>query len=168
MLVVKDAMILIHLAKLTLLETACEYFGDVRIPRSVEAETVDAGRSHGYPDATVIAESVSDGAIEVQDVTDVDLVERANQFNVQGGEAEAVALAWELDADLLATDDDNVRRKDSLLGLRIVGTPAILLALFEDGWIDAAKLDRAVETLRDIGWFSAAVLDKLLLEARDR
>lgn len=165
MLVVKDAMVLIHLTKLTLLETACGHFGDVAIPTRVKQETVDAGREHGYPDATLIAEVIDDGWIEVYEVETTELLRRARQYNIQGGEAEAVALYWERDADLLATDDDNVRSKQTVLDLELVGTPALLLDLFEAETIDAEKLARALETLRDVGWFSTAILDKIALEA---
>jgi len=165
MLVVKDAMVLIHLAKLTLLEPSCAQFGDVAIPTTVKAETVDTGRDHGYPDAAVIADVIDQGGIDVYDVEDPALIERANRYNIQGGEAAAVALYWERDADLLATDDDNVRGKRSLLELELIGTPALLLDLFDGGAIDATKLRSAIDELRDIGWFSVAVLDKLELEA---
>lgn len=165
MLVVKDAMVLIHLAKLTLLETTCAYFGEVAIPTLVHEETVSIGRDHGYPDAEIIAETVDSGHIDVFDVSDESLVDRARRYNVQGGEAAAVALYWERDADLLASDDDNVRRKRTVLDLDLIGTPSILLELFDAAAIDAGKLRQALDELREIGWFSAAVLDKIELEA---
>lgn len=165
MLVVKDAMILIHLAKLTLLDSTCGYLGDVAVPTKVKEETVDTGRDRGYPDAAAIADAIDRGDIDVYAVQETELLERANQYNIQGGEAEAVALYWERDADLLATDDDNVRKKQSVLDLDLVGTPAILLELYDVGRVDAEKLRSAIDDLRDIGWFSTAVLDKLELEA---
>lgn len=164
MLVVKDAMVLIHLAKLTLLSTACAHFGAVAIPASVHEETVIAGREHGYPDAEVIAETVSDGRIDVVEVTESRLVERAENYNLQGGEAAAVALYWERNADLLASDDDNVRRKRTVLDLDLIGTPSILVELFDVAAIDSDKLRHALDELREIGWFSTAVLDKIALE----
>lgn len=165
MLVVKDAMVLIHLAKLTLLETTCRYFGAVAIPTKIKSETVDTGQEHGYPDATVIREVLEDGHIDVCDVTESALVERANEYNIQGGEAHALALYWERNADLLATDDDNVRKKETLLDIDVIGTPAILLELFDVEEIGIEKLQTAVEQLRTIGWFSTAVLDTIELEA---
>lgn len=165
MLVVKDAMVLIHLAKLSLLESACRHFGAVLIPSGVYEETVDAGRERGYPDAEIIDDAVDAGVIEVAHVDGSSLIDRANRFNIQGGEAEAVALYWEREADLLASDDDNVRRKRELLNLDLIGTPSILLDLYDAARIDAEKLGRAIDELRSIGWFSAPVLDKIELEA---
>lgn len=165
MFVVKDAMVLIHLATLTLLKTTCTHFGQVAMPTAVHKETVEAGRTRGYPDAEVIAETVANGRIDVVEVTEDALVERARQYNLQGGEAAAVALYWERDADLLATDDDNVRRKRAVLELDLIGTPAILVELFDAAAIDATKLRSALDELRAIGWFGAPVLDKVALEA---
>jgi len=164
-LVVKDAMVLIHLAKITVLATASGYFDAIVIPPRVYEETVETGRGHGYPDAEVIAETIENGAIEVAEEPASALIERAHRYNIQGGEAEAVALYWARDADLLATDDDNVRRKGTILDLDLIGTPAILLELYDTARIDASKLARAIDELRSIGWFSTALLDKVELEA---
>lgn len=165
MLVVKDAMVLIHLARLTLLERACDYFGTVAIPERVFDETVVAGREHDYSDAEIIAESIDAEGIEVVAVDADGCFERAKQFNLHAGEAAAVALYWQRDADLLASDDDNVRSKRTLLDLALVSTPAILLDLYEADYIGAEKLRRALAGLREIGWFSDAVIDKIKLEA---
>lgn len=51
------------------------------------------------------------------------MIAKANAFNIQRGEAEAVALYWQEEADLLATDDDNVRRKKDALRIKTIGTP---------------------------------------------
>jgi predicted nucleic acid-binding protein len=165
MLVVKDAMVLIHLAKITVLDIATDHFDEVAIPPLVYKETVGAGREYGYPDAEVIADAVDTGGIEVTGEVSPSLVERANRYNIQGGEAEAVALYWERDADLLASDDDNVRQKRTVLQLGLIGTPSILLDLHEMSLIDESKLADAIDVLRSIGWFSTAILDKIELEA---
>lgn len=165
MMVIKDAMILIHLAKLSLLETCCDYFGGVFIPNKVKEEAVDMGKEKGYPDAVLIQEVIDRDKLSVQDVDDKGLIERVNKFNIQGGEAEAVALYWEIEADLLATDDDNVRSKKTLLDLKIVGTLPILLRLFKAGDVDEKKFKDSLDMLKEIGWFSSAVLDKTAMEA---
>lgn len=164
-MIVKDAMVLIHMAKLSLLKTSCDFFGDVIIPSKVREETVVKGKEKGFPDAVLIEEIIEDGSIQVIEVGEERLIERANEFNIQGGEAEAVALYWEKDADFLATDDDNVRSKKALLELNIIGTLSILLKLFKKEKIGATKLERSLDTLREIGWFSSAVLDRAAMEA---
>lgn len=167
MLVVKDAMVLIHLSKLTLIEKSCKFFEEITIPNFVNKEVVKKGKKEGYKDAVLIEEIIEDGLIEIKKIENPKLIDRANKFNIQGGEAEAVALYWQEEADLLATDDDNVRNKRVLLELDLIGTPPIIWKLFENGMIDENKFCESLETLRDIGWFSNAVIDKILNKGKN-
>ncbi|HIH09048.1 MAG TPA: hypothetical protein HA254_00080 [Candidatus Diapherotrites archaeon] len=164
MLVIKDSMVLIHLAKITLLETACAYFGRVEIPEKVFSETVTVGKEKGHEDAIIIENAIKSGAIKVRKVKKPELVKKANDFSIYGGEAEALALYWLEEADLLATDDDNVRRKKELLDLKLIGTPAIILKLFNSKKIDSKKAKQSAAKLRKIGWFSSDVTDRILNE----
>ncbi len=164
MLVVKDSMILIHLAKTSILESSCEFFEEVMIPRKVWKETVEIGKKEKYPDAALIEELIEVDMIDVVEVQEQDLIDRARKFNIQGGEAEAVAVYWEKDADILATDDDNVRSKAELLNLDLIGTLPILVKMFRDDRISKDKIARSLDILQDIGWFSSAVLDKTRME----
>ncbi len=162
-MIVKDAMVVIHLAKLTLLKGSCECFKPVVIPEAVQAE-IRAGREKGYPDAQLVEELIRARALKVQRVKDRQFLKRAAEFNLQGGEAEAVALYWQEGADYLASDDDNVRKKSLLLNINLVGTPAIILKLFKDKIISKDKCVQSIAALRKIGWFSNAAIDQLLRE----
>lgn len=164
MLVVKDSMVLIHLAKTSILETSCEFFEDVIIPRKIWKETVKTGGKKNYPDAALIGKMIEKDRIDVIDVEEKELIERARKFNIQGGEAEAVALYWEKNADILATDDDNVRSKAAHLDLDLIGTLPILVNMFRADRIGKEKVARSLDILQDIGWFSSAVLDKTKME----
>ncbi len=165
MLVVKDSMVLIHLAKITALEKSCSHFGGTIIPKKVFDEVVAKGKEKGHPDAFLVEEAIRKGQISVKAVKNKELEKRANQFNVFGGEAEAVALYWQEKANLIACDDDNVRNKKEMLELNIIGTPSILLSLYRKKKITRHKLGEAATKLRKIGWFSNQVLDAMLLEA---
>lgn len=164
MLVVKDAMVLIHLSKLSLLETACDLLRNVIIPKKVYRETVRVGKKKDYPNAVLIEEIINKGKIKVKQVKKNGLIKRARSFNIQNGEAEALALYWEEDADSLATDDDNVRKKKNLLDLDLIGTPVIILKLYKHSMIKKKKFKSSLDKLRKIGWFSNAVIDKIRLE----
>ena len=164
MLVVNDAMVLIHLAKITLLEKSCDYFGRIIIPELVFSETVKTGKEKGFEDAFLIGEIVNNGNIKVKKIKKKELLIKANNFNVFGGEAEAVALYWQEKADLIATDDDNVRSKKELLEINLIGTPAIILSLYNNKKIEKDKATQAINKLRKIGWFSNEVLDRILTE----
>ena len=160
MLIVKDSMVLIHLAKITLLEKSCSYFKKVLIPELVQKEVL----RKEHPDSVLIRELVDKGKIKVKNVANANLLKRANEFNILRGEAEAVALYWQDNADYLATDDDNVRKKALILDLKIIGTPSILLTLFRKNIIDKEKTIKSINKLREIGWFNNFILDTILTE----
>ena len=164
-MVVYDAVVLIHLAKLTLLEKSCAYFESAVIPHAVLDEVV-AGKRQGRADATIVEELVKANVLRVKTVKGQALLTRARAFNIQGGEAEALALYWQERADYLATDDDNVRKKRVALSLALVGTPAILISLYRARIIEQVKFHESAAELRKIGWFSQAVIDQILTEAR--
>ena len=160
---IMDAMVLIHLAKITLLKKSCEHFKKVEIPKEVYDEIL-IGKEKGYADATAIVELINSKKIMVKQVQDKMLLKKAEEFNMQGGEAEAVALYWSKKADYLATDDDNVRKKSSLLGIKVIGTPSIILKLYEQKVISKEKFEESLSELRKIGWFSNSIIDKIFME----
>jgi len=162
-IVVKDSMVVIHLAKTTLLEKSCSYFKKVVISEMVCREIL-TGEEKSYPDVVIIKGLIKKGKIIVRKVKNKKLIRRVNEFNIQRGEAEAVALYWQEKADYLATDDDNVRKKSVLLNLRVIGTPAIVLNLYREGVIGGVKFEESLAELRKIGWFSDVVIDKTLME----
>ena len=132
------------------------------IPELVYKETVLEGEE--YPETIIIKELIKKGKINVKKINDKMLLNKVNQFNIQRGEAETVALYQQEKANLLATDDDNVRRKKSILDLNIIGTPVIILKLYNNNMISKEKFKDGVSQLRKIGWFSNAILDKVLME----
>jgi len=166
MKIVKDSMVLIHLAKLSLLEKSCDFFKKVIIPELVEQE-INEGKTKGFPDAVKIFNLISDKKIKVEKIKDKELIKKVNQFNIQRGEAEVIALYWESRADIIATDDDNIRKKKLMLNIKIIGTPAIILNLYRHKIITKNKLEECVVELRKIGWFSNAILDTILMEAKN-
>lgn len=166
MIIIKDAMVLIHLAKLSILEKSCVYFNKVLIPQAVHQEILE-GKEKNLSDAPIILGLVQNKKIIIKQIKDNNLIKKANQFNIQRGEAEAVALYWQEKANIIATDDDNVRKKKILLGINIIGTPVIILKLFKEKIIDENKAEQCISELRKIGWFSSAVLDKILMEVKN-
>ena len=166
MIIIKDAMVLIHLAKLSILEKSCDYFKRTLIPELVFQEIVK-GEEKGFPDVQIALNLIKSKKIIIKKINDKSLMKKANQFNIQGGEAEVVALYWQEKADLIGTDDDNVRKKKTLLNIKTIGTPAIILKLHKNKIIDKSKIEQCISELRKIGWFSNAVLDKILMEVKN-
>ncbi len=163
-MIIKDAMVVIHLAKSTLLDKSCEHFKPAVIPEEVHREILE-GKKKGYGDVPVIERLIKAGKLGVKRVRERKWVRRAREFNIQRGEAEALALYWQERADYLASDDDNLRKKSILLDIRLIGTPAIVLKLYKSGVIEKEKLMECLNALRKIGWFGNGVIDKILMEA---
>ncbi len=162
-MIIKDAMVVIHLAKITLLEKSCEYFRSVVIPDRVHEEIL-GGKQRKYAEVGIILGLIEKRKIVVKKVKGGDDLRRLKEFNIQGGEAEVVALYWQEKAELLATDDDSVRKKSALLNIKVIGTPAIILKLYKEKLIREEKFEEGLSELRKIGWFSDAVIDKALME----
>ena len=132
-------------------------------PEAVKKEVM-AGQV-AYPETIVIKDLIANNKIQIKQVKNKELLKKVNQFNIQRGEAEVIALYWQEKAGLIATDDDNVRKRRLLLNIKIIGTPSILLKLYKQKIIDKEKLKKCVNELKKIGWFHNAVLDKILMEA---
>lgn len=160
MIVVNDAMVLIHLAKAGLLETSCDYFQQMLIPPLVHHEVTRGG----HADSIIIVTLIRKKKILVEKINQLHLIQQAKEFNIQRGEAEAVALYWERRADLLATDDDNVRKKKHILQLNIIGTPVIILKLYLEQKITKERLNEAILLLKRVGWFTSTIWDKIQME----
>ena len=164
-MIIKDAMVIIHLAKITLLEKSCNYFKKVIIPDKVYEE-ITAGKNKGYLELFIIDDLIKMKKIEVKKTNNKLYLKKLNEFNIHGGEAEAVALYFEERADYLATDDDNLRRKKDVLNIKIIGTPSIIITLFKEKNIEKDKFLDSVRKLKEIGWFSNSVIDKMLMEVK--
>ncbi len=164
MKVVKDSMVLINLAKITILEKSCDYFKKVMIPELVFNEVVTTGKKKGMNDALIVENLVKNKKIEVKKIKNKDLIKTVNEFNIYEGEAEALALYKQEKADFLISDDDNLRKKKDIINAEIIGSLAVILKLRKNKKIDKKKFIGSIDKMREIGWFSNSVIDKILME----
>jgi predicted nucleic acid-binding protein len=163
LLIVKDSMVLIHLAKSGLLKEACIMFEHVIIPPAVHREVVERGIAADYPDAYVVQSLEEEGQIRVVTVKNKLLAE-LKKYGLQGGELEAVTLYFQEKTDLIASNDDKVRKLRLILDLKLVSSPEIILMLAKQYIITKDKATECLEELKKIGWFSNSVIDYILSE----
>ena len=168
MLVVKDSMILIHLAKMQILTDSCRQFGEVMIPAKVYDETVVKGKEKGHPDALIIEQAITNDLVKIKEVRNKKKVEDLKIFGLHLGEAEAVVLYFQEQAQFLATDDDTCRRNRIILGINIIGSPAIVLTLLRNGAINRRKAIDCVLALETIGWFDTEVINEMNQQIKKR
>jgi predicted nucleic acid-binding protein len=156
--IILDTVAVIHLAKLTILEKVCDH-KKVVIPGLVYKELLE-GKNKGHLDVPITIDLIERHKIVVKKVEQT-RVRRLAQFNIKGGEAEAIALYVQEKATALITDDDNVRKKSALLGVTVIGTPAYIIFLHKNRIITKEKVVSCIIELKKIGWFSQQVIDHL-------
>lgn len=156
--IVADSMVLIHLAKVTLLESLCECC-EVKISKKVYQETTMGE----FPDAMICKNLVGKNKITVMEAS-AKIVNELKKFGIVKGEAEAAALFKEGRADIIATDDDVVRKNSAVLDLKLIGTPALIKWMFRKKKISGDKAVKSLSELKKIGWFEAGMIDRIIVE----
>lgn len=141
MIVVSDASPLISLATISQLEILRRLFGNVVLPAEVFREITGFGSE--MPGADEVREA---SWIQVLECEDIRLV-KALSLQLDPGEAEAIVLAIQLQADLLLMDERMGRRVAKEFGLPITGILGVLSRAKQEGILPAVKptLDRLIQ-----------------------
>lgn len=136
MIVVSDSSPLIALATVGELNLLHELFGEVLVPGRVWDEISHADR----PGTESIRTAAWLRTIAVAD--DSHLL--ALQTEVDEGEAEAMALAVEVQADFLLLDERRARNLAISMGFEVIGVVGVLLRAKRNGVLDQVRavLDR--------------------------
>jgi uncharacterized protein len=132
-IVVCDASPIIALSAVGRLSLLHQLYGKILVPEAV-AQEVTSGRS-GQPGADELRTS---DWITVQAVQDSVLL-RSLYGELDRGEAEALALAVEVRAEILLVDERLARRVALRLGLSVVGVLGVLLEAKKKGCLTAIR-----------------------------
>lgn len=123
MIVISDTSAITNLAAIQHLHLLPQLYARVTIPEAVYRELVDIN-----PPVPGAIEAQSAAWLEVRQILDRALVDRLQtEARLDFGESEAIALAVELNADLLLIDERRGRAEADRLGLRITGLLGILV-----------------------------------------
>jgi len=145
---------IIALALIGQLELLRHLYGEVVIPPAVEAEVLA-----GDPGSTGAAELQRAHWIQtvsMQDPRRADLLS-----DLDRGEAEVIALAQELNAELVIIDERLARRHAKRLGLTLTGTLGVLLKAKERGLVPA--VGPLMDQLRQVGiWLDDVLVAEVL------
>ena len=143
--VVADSSCLIGLSKIGKLEILHNLFGTIFIPEKVYHEVVVSGKGRAGAEEVKHADWIETHAAQNA------LAVRAFQLHLGDGESEAISLAAECNADFLILDDLKARQVAEEIGLRIVGTVALLYKSAEKG-ILGEDIQVVLEQLRQAGF----------------
>lgn len=163
---VADSSALILLAKCSLLEIVCSLF-EVFVPTTVVVEVASEDLIKNHPDAALISELISKGAMIVQNPGNDEFL---LSQSLHKGEKEAIELAIKRSGALLATDDGKAIKAAKFLKVPFVITPKIVTELFRLQKISLKKAHGSLEKLAKIGRYSPEIIaDALvsLMEEKD-
>ena len=148
MIVVSDTSPLIHLAAIQRLDILRQLYGEVYVPAAVFAEATR--EMQDYPDGKLIH---GQAWLHVQAVRDVTQLQPL-LATIDQGEAEALVLAREVNADLLLIDDGKGRRQASQMKIRVIGLLGVLLAAKQAGLIESLTAVMGELELKASVWWS--------------
>jgi len=133
MIVVSDASVLILLAKASQLTLLRALYGHVLLPRQVYDDVVIKGAGR-----VGAMEVQAADWLETRQVANVVLVKELER-NIDPGEAEAIALALEVRADLLLIDERRGRAIAASYGLNMTGVAGLLVEAKHSGLLPVVK-----------------------------
>lgn len=134
MIVISDASVFINLAIIGQLDLLPAIFEKITVPQAVFQEVVTAGATKPGSEELRTAKW-----LEVQNCTDEVLLNRLLR-SLDKGEAEAITLACEMNADLLVIDEKRGRNIAKSLNLQITGLLGVLLTAKNKGLIESVKI----------------------------
>jgi predicted nucleic acid-binding protein len=152
-----DASTVILLAKINILELfMANYRGRVLIPQTVKLEITSGGRE----ETPLITKLIESKRIEISKVKNNRQIKKLmDDFNIDTGEAEAIILAIQEGARIVATDDRNAIRACKLLKISFVTAIAILVRAFEKDLMDRDESLIKLRKLQSIGRYSKAIIE---------
>jgi predicted nucleic acid-binding protein len=124
-----------NLAVVDLLNLLRQQFGEVIVPTAVIEELrLDAD----YPGTDKIRQAISEGWLRQEMVENKQLI-LALKRELDNGEAEAIALALQLKADLILMDERDGRSVAKSMGLNPIGILGVLVRAKQAGEIQSVK-----------------------------
>jgi len=134
-IVISNTSAITNLAAIHNLQLLLQLYSQVMIPEAVYRELADID-----PPVPGTLEVQRASWLEVREIVNREVVERLqDEVRLDSGESEAIAVALELNADMLLIDERRGRAKADRLGVRITGLLGILVEAKQKNLIVAVK-----------------------------
>ena len=160
MLVVSNTSPVMNLAVVDLLSLLREQFGEVVVPAGVIEELrLDTD----YPGTEKLRQAISEGWLRQETAENQQLI-LALKRELDNGEAEAIALALQLKAELLLMDERDGRSVAKSMGLNPIGIIGVLVRAKQVGTIQSVR--EVLARLRNEAGFYIAdnLMERILSE----
>ena len=163
-MIVFDSSTLILLAKIDILELfILNFHGRVLIPEKVRLE-VSAG---GGEERLIMVKLIEDNIIKVAKVKNSRQIKKLMEdFNIDAGEAEALTLAIQEKANMVATDDRNAIRACKLLNIDFVTAIAVLIRAVEKALISKDEAIIKLQKLQSVGRYSKEIINNAVKQIK--
>ncbi len=133
MIIVSNTSPLTNLAAIGQFNLLRRLYARLHIAHGVWEELNAGGKRWPGRDEVAAADWIAQHAVQNQALV------TALQRDLDRGEAESIALALELEADLILLDEKEGRRSAKRFGLRVVGVVGILLEAKAKGIVDTVR-----------------------------
>ena len=154
MIVVSNSTILIGLAKIGKLDLLRKIFSKVYIPEEVFKEVAERGKKK--PGSQVISKA---GWIEIKPINEKTQVNFLMAF-LEKGEAKVLALAKEINADLILLDEEKARKSAVIAGFEVMGLLGLLIVAKNLGLLKEIR-----SSIQELKRKRFRISDKILVEA---
>lgn len=124
---VSDSDVLIHIAKLNLLNLLKGQFSKIFISEIVYNECVTQGISSKKADAYILKDFLKLELFQIEKVKKKVFEEYKSKYKIHEGESSIIALALKFDANFCLSNEIKVRNAIKSEGLKAVGTLGIIL-----------------------------------------
>ena len=160
--VISDSSTLIHLGGIGRLALLRELYGQIIIPPAVWREVVEEGK--GRAGAAEVETAQKSGWIVLLPPTNEPLAFSLKR-DLDEGEAEAIALALEHQADLILLDESDARSLASRYSLKKTGAIGVLMRAKKEGKV--ASLRAELDRLRNQSgfWIEDRLYQRVLTDA---
>ena len=165
---VANATPLIYMARLGKLHLLKEIFTHIQIPPEVKTETIDRGKTKGYPDAYVIEQALNKGWIITDPLTTENKKKSealAQMTGIDKGEAQAIILAKQKGKELILIDQANTREVARQLGLNPRGTIYIILTATKRKLVTKQDAEQMLSKLIEVNFYLSAKIYRDALKA---
>ena len=142
--IVSNTSPIINLSKISRLDLIEKLYQKIIIPGTVYKELIV--KDHDKENILAIKSLIDNNIIDVHEVRSYALVS-ALEKDLDPGESEAIALAVEINAELVILDERDARETAEIYNLKKTGFIGILMRAKKEGFIDSVKkyLDQAIE-----------------------
>lgn len=156
---VSDSSTLIHLARIGRLHLLKEFHNKIFISPAVWREVVEEGQ--GKPGSEEAQEGYHTGWIEVSAPKNQQLIHFLRK-ELHDGESETIALALDLNADIVFLDESEARTAAGIFGLKISGVIGILIRAKNENKISSLKDELEKLKVNAGFWIGDELLIKVL------